>query len=652
MQIMTASHYNPNYKTSPKTEQKNKKMAKPNLGKSGKNAPVVSDYFNTVEFPLNAHQSPHGRVTAVSMMKDEGPFVLEWIAHHLAVGFTDILVYTNDCSDGTDEMLIRLEELGLAHHRRNDIKPGIRPQPSAIKYAQNEPVVCASDWVLMFDADEFLCIRHGDGSIDGMINSAVEVGANGVVITWRTFGSGGVHDWSRAPVTEQYLYAAPTMWNKGWGVKTLFKFDPEYWKLGIHRPKIKNKHLETGFPDTVKWLNGSGQPMEEYFKYRGWRSIVRTVGYDWVQMNHYAVKSIDSYAIRKFRGNVNFKKDKYNSDYWALQDRNEAFDDGVLRYSQRRRQIYDLLLTDPVLNKLHFNAVENAEARLDAFKDTPAYKKLVVGLRAASKISISEVVAKPPKKRDPEKIATLMSNVEKKASQREKLERRKRIPINWDRKGDIYIDGHGLSHDSKPQEFHENKELAVPADPQIFTPSALHAITEGKFERNGARRIPQLLTNGDTYLELGAGIGFLPAVIAKECPSVRAVAQEDRDDLAGAAVRFWQHNQLDLGASLALVTSPVGATKAPPSQAPGLPGLLSETRCNVLHVNHPEISARLLGDALRTSSEHLPRAIILGARSLANQMNEKDVTAVLAEQNFAPVQDNPLANALLFVANP
>lgn len=69
-------------------------------------------------------QSKHGTVMAVSMMKDEAPFLLEWFAHHLAVGFTDILVYTNDCSDGTDEMLIRLEELGLGHHRRNVIPEG------------------------------------------------------------------------------------------------------------------------------------------------------------------------------------------------------------------------------------------------------------------------------------------------------------------------------------------------------------------------------------------------------------------------------------------------------------------------------------------------------------------------------------------------
>ena len=46
---------------------------------------------------------------ALSTMKDEGPYVVEWVAHHLAVGFTDVMVYTNDCSDGTDTILKHLE---------------------------------------------------------------------------------------------------------------------------------------------------------------------------------------------------------------------------------------------------------------------------------------------------------------------------------------------------------------------------------------------------------------------------------------------------------------------------------------------------------------------------------------------------------------
>jgi hypothetical protein len=584
------------------------------------------------------------------MMKDEGPFVLEWIAHHLAVGFTDLLVYTNDCSDGTDDMLIRLEKLGLAHHRRNDIKPGIRPQPSAIKYAQDDPLVRASDWVLLFDADEFLCIRHGDGSIDGMISSAEEVGANGIVITWRTFGSGGVHDWSREPVTEQYLFAAPATWNKGWGVKTLFKFDPDYWKMGIHRPKIKNKHLQTGFPDTVKWLNGSGQPMADYFKFRGWRSIVRTVGYNWAQMNHYAVKSIDSYAMRKFRGNVNLKKDKYNSDYWALQDRNEVYDDGILRYSERRNEIIDILLTDSILHKLHFDAVERAEAKLDTFKDTPAYDELVNGLVEASKIPIGEVVAKPPKKRDPDKIAALMSDVEKQQNQKDKAERRKNATPDWGQKGDLYVSGIVHTANIQPPEIFENKGLKIPADVRIFTPSAIQLITDGKFERNAARRIPRLLRPGVSYLEVGAGVAFLPAVIAKELPGVKVAAQEENTALATKALEIWDLNGLKPGPQLSISTNPLFHTNDDASSASGLLQLIQQVNCDVLTVNDPRIDEQMLVNTLQRLQDKMPEAIVLGVRALGAKMNGTQAIKLLADCGYFPLEENQLSSALLLVS--
>ena len=609
---------------------------------------VVSKDFSTVDFPLKQNISPHGRVTAVSMMKDEGPFVLEWIAHHLAVGFTDLVVFTNDCSDGTDDMLFRLEQLGLAHHRRNVIAEGIRPQPSALKHAQVDPLVQASDWLLVFDADEFLCIRHGDGSIDGMITSAKEVGANGIVITWRTYGSSGVHDWSRAPVTEQYLHAAPTTWNKGWGVKTLFAFDPEYWKLGIHRPKIKNKHLKTGFPETVKWLNGSGQPMEDYFKFRGWRSIVRTVGYDWTQMNHYAVKSIDSYAIRKFRGNVNLKKDKYNSDYWALQDRNEVHDDSTLRYSARRDEIVEILLSDPVLRDLHFSAVERAEARLTEFKGTDAYADLVAGLQEASKIPISEVVAKPPKARDPAKIAALMSEVEKQVNAKAKQDRRKAQP-DWARASDLYVGDPVHLPDTAPAEMFENKTLSIPADPRIFTPSALQLITDGKFERNIARRLLKILNPGDTFLDIGAGAGFLAGVVAKERPQVKVVAQEGIDGLAEMALALWRLNGLSLGPQLSLDTTPMVHPEDGANSASGLSDLLAQTGCDILAVSDPTLTAQMLASALHGLEGTPPRAIVLGGRALKGEMKDTRVVNLLAEFGYCPLTDNPLTAALLLV---
>lgn len=561
------------------------------------------------------HVSPHGRVTAVSMMKDEGPYVLEWVAHHLAVGFTDLVVYTNDCSDGTDAMLLRLEELGLAHHRVNRIPEGVKPQPSAIRHAQDDPVVCDSDWVLVFDADEFLSIRYGDGTLDDLISAIEAEGGNGMVITWRIFGSAGVQHWSRQPVTEQYLMAAPPMWNKGWGVKTLFRFDPETWKLGIHRPTMKNKVLDTDFPHSVKWLNGSGREMEEYFKFRGWRSILRTVGYDWAQMNHYAVKSIDSYAIRKFRGNVNNKADKYNSDYWALQDRNEVRDDTMLRYHDRRQAILDGLLSDPVLHRLHHAALDRVEARLAGFKDTPDYAAFVDELRRASAVPITQVSAKPPKARDPEKIAAQMSAVEARAATTRAEEKAKPPEARQLQPVQSHVSGAVDMSASPPLEWHRNHSLLLPADPRVFTPPALIAIGEGKFERNLARNLPRLIPEFGTYAEVGAASGFLAGHLAQERPDLRLVVQQGEPGRRRFIEALWDRNGLAPGDRLLLDPAPLEGPEA-------LGDWMRAHPATVLMLADPAITPRVLAGAFKRARIAPPPIIALAGPLWADNFDQ------------------------------
>lgn len=570
----------------------------------------ASDQWGSAPFGLKRHVSPHGQVTAVSMMKDEGPFVIEWIAHHLAIGFTDLVVYTNDCSDGTDDMLIRLEELGLAHHRRNVIPEGLRPQPSALNHAQVEPVVCKSDWVMVFDADEFMSIRYGDGTLDELITAAKAQNANGIVVTWRIFGSGGVVDWSRAPVTEQYLYAAPPMWNKGWGVKTLFTFDPDHWKLGIHRPKMKNRHIDTPFPDTVKWLNGSGREMEDYFKFRGWRSITRTVGYDWVQLNHYAVKSVDSYAIRKMRGNVNNKKDKYNSDYWSLQDRNEVRDDTMLRYSDQRSAIMAELLQDPVLNRLHHAAIDRAEARLAELRQTEAYHQLVADLAKASAVPITQITAKPPQARDKEKIAALMSDVEKRRNAKAK-EDRKAAPA--EPKPIVtpmgsYVSGPIDLTAEVALDWRMNHTVEVPLDPRVFMPPALAVIETGKFERGIARRMPSVLPKGATVLDFGAGCGFLSAHLSRVRPDLTMVMVEDDSGLREALTQLCIHNGRHFSDRFRLLDDTLQS-----DLASGIRDLVTRVAPTSVIFAHPAPTPDIMMDVLATLNP-MPEQIFLTGR--------------------------------------
>lgn len=591
----------------------------------------ASDLWGTVPFPLKRHQSPHGQVTAVSMMKDEGPFVIEWVAHHLAVGFTDLVVYTNDCSDGTDDMLIRLEELGLAHHRRNVIPDGLRPQPSALNHAQEEPVVCKSDWVMVFDADEFLSIRHGDGTLDGLIAAARQQDANGIVVTWRIFGSGGVVDWSRAPVTEQYLYAAPPMWNKGWGVKTLFTFDPDYWKLGIHRPKMKNRHIETDFPDTVKWLNGSGREMEDYFKFRGWRSITRTLGYDWVQLNHYAVKSVDSYAIRKMRGNVNNKKDKYNSDYWALQDRNEVRDETMLRYSAARNRVMAQLLDDPVLHRLHHAALDRAEARLAELKQTEAYHQLVADLARASAVPITQITAKPPQPRDKEKIAALMSDVEKRRNAKTK-EDRKAVPA--EPKPPVtplgsYVSGVMDTTAEVPLEWKMNHAVEVPLDPRIFTPPALLVIEAGKFERGIARKLPSVLPRAASVLIVGAGCGFLSAHLARVRDDLAILMQEDVPGLRMTLSRLCARNRLPFNERFRLLE-----TSLAPDPGNALRALVGTSKPGAVIIADPTLTPDCLAQAIPHLSPQPSHLFLTGRWIEAWHARLDQVEALLAQSGW------------------
>ena len=79
-------------------------------------------------------------ITAITCVKDEGPFLLEWIAYHRLIGVTDFLIYSNDCSDGTAELLDALAAKGGLTHLPNPAK-GRNYQMEALKHAKDSGLV-------------------------------------------------------------------------------------------------------------------------------------------------------------------------------------------------------------------------------------------------------------------------------------------------------------------------------------------------------------------------------------------------------------------------------------------------------------------------------------------------------------------------------
>ena len=282
----------------------------------------------------------------VTSVKNEAPFLLEWLAHHRALGFAHFLVFSNDCADGTDTMLDRLAERGWLTHIRNDGPHPQGPQWAALKAADRHPVVAQADWLLCADVDEFVNIRVGDHTLPALMAALPPTDA--IALTWRMFGNAGVVEYQDAPVSETFTRAAPATLGWPWRAqmfKTLFRNDGSFGKLGVHRPRDPR-------PDRPpRWCDGSGRDATADLAGGRLFSDYRQNNYGLVQINHYALGSMESYLVKADRGRANRQADRFDLGYWVERNLCEAEDRTIL--SLDSTDLRAELHADPVLGPLH-----------------------------------------------------------------------------------------------------------------------------------------------------------------------------------------------------------------------------------------------------------------------------------------------------------
>ncbi|MEO1491264.1 MAG: glycosyltransferase family 2 protein [Pseudomonadota bacterium] len=313
-----------------------------------------------------------GEVLVVSCMKNEGPYILEWIGYHLSIGVSHFLIYTNDCEDGTDEILDHLATRGIVTRLDNPFEPGEKPQWVALNDATKRKPYKQADRYICMDVDEFINIHTGDGSLTALMEAAKDPDL--ISLTWRIFGCGGQVAFEDRPVMEQFLHAAPEYAPKPhniWGFKTLARLPMAFRKPGVHRPtKIRDKA-----PDPV-WVNGSGHRMPEIYREDGWRSTKQSWGYGLVTLNHYAVRSIEAFLVKRDRGRVNHIKRDQGLEYWQIFNRNDEPSNAILPAARRAEAVIRMLKTDPVLGKLHASAVQWHRDKIAELMDRAEFREI------------------------------------------------------------------------------------------------------------------------------------------------------------------------------------------------------------------------------------------------------------------------------------
>ena len=280
---------------------------------------------------------------AILTLRNEGAFLLEWLAHHRAVGFTDFLVFSNDCDDGTDAMLDRLQAMGWLTHIRNPGPWDEGPQWAALKAADHHPKVKAATWLMVLDIDEFVNIHEGDRTLAALHRAAPDVDA--FAITWRMFGNAGVVGFDDVPITQTFTKAAPNVLHWPWRalmVKTLFRNTGAFRKLGVHRPRAPKPGAED-----LRWLDP--RLGNRLFSEPGRNH------YGLVQLNHYALGAMESYIVKCDRGRANRESAAFDMSYWC--DRNFCSDEDRSILSLESGPLRAELMADPVLGPLHQRAV-------------------------------------------------------------------------------------------------------------------------------------------------------------------------------------------------------------------------------------------------------------------------------------------------------
>lgn len=328
------------------------------------------------------------RVTAVTCVRNEGPFLLEWIAYNRLIGVTEFLVYSNDCDDGTDALLDALAAAGVVAHLPNPAR-GRNYQMEALKDAKRHPLVRATDWVWVTDVDEFLNVRTGAGTIADLVAACGDPQA--ISVHFQFFANGGVESYEDAPVTGQFLDSHnPDIWcdQLSIEVKTLVRRDFPLQYFGAHRPFHR-----TGGAVPV-WTDGSGRPVPEAFRDRTSKRRLRAFpargARAFATLNHYALRSLDSYLVKIERGDVNRANRRFDMTYWLERDDAAWRDASIARHLPALEAGIAELKALPDVAAAHAASVAAHRARIADLGARPEMRELAAALRAAPSVPPKE----------------------------------------------------------------------------------------------------------------------------------------------------------------------------------------------------------------------------------------------------------------------
>lgn len=256
---------------------------------------------------------PH-TLSIMAIMKNEGPYLKEWLDYHILVGIEKFYLYDNESTDNTKKILAPYIKKGIVDYT---YWPGKAQQMVAYTDGFNKH---ANDtkWLAVIDLDEFIVAKDYDNIVD-FLNTLPKHFAQ-LVIGWEQYGSSGHKKKPKGLVIENYKHHA----SKSWGIKSIVNPRLVY---ETHNPHTQGV---AGFT-----IDENGKKLGKIIQDEN-----RNITTNKIRVNHYITKSFDEYIARMNQGSATgqISTEYRGIDKFKWYDRNEVYDDIMDKYIEKLKR--------------------------------------------------------------------------------------------------------------------------------------------------------------------------------------------------------------------------------------------------------------------------------------------------------------------------
>jgi Glycosyltransferase family 92 len=244
------------------------------------------------------------RIAICAIVKDEAPYIKEWVEFHASQGVSEFLLYDNGSGDGLSDIVASI---------RGGIKPNLVPWDNRISWIHTQRAAYSDairrlftrvEFVAFIDVDEFLYSPEGLQLPTVLSGYSPTVGAVGV--NQLVFGSSGAVRYSSEPVLQRFTRRANNDHPESRWYKSIVRPDRISYPETAHVFRLRGGDYVHADGTTLTKSNPPG-------------TSVRICN-SCLLLNHYMLKSREEFDLKRARWRGTSLEDRYDEAYFAARD--------------------------------------------------------------------------------------------------------------------------------------------------------------------------------------------------------------------------------------------------------------------------------------------------------------------------------------------